>query len=414
VLRDTSYNDFSEYNKTVHTVWETSLSYIKQADLGEEAIALLAFLSHFDNACIQDELFASIAKDARHHPRSCGIHRTSFPVWLQEVTETVNGTWDDFKYWNLFRLLIRYGIVQEIVGIGGWPGLTMHGLVRWRVEQLRHEHQLWDVAVYILSSSMNQALLTGSTFLLCGKRHLPMAEDMRQDNWFVRSEMIYDACVRIANTSKYLGRYDDAILLFEECAKYSTTPDVSPHVFWYVHYNLTLLRYEFEEQGKEEQEATLCQLIKQQIEERGMNEDILTKLLLLGHTSHRVGRWKHAKSVYLEALDGLYKSRHPHTATSLRIQMSLANIYFYYEHQCTHAMRLLDKIIEWGTVLESGKAAGVKPSLEAEHLEQTDLSDMELGSNHSEEKNWAGARCRSKTAGPKAICMDGSGLHGHY
>lgn len=134
LLHDTEYADTTPYKKTVWTAWETSLSSLKAKEGSQSDIypvQLLTFLTLFDRANVQDELFrlASLGIDV-----ACAQLDVTIPSWLRKLLEKDgNKRWDSLSYRNTILCLLRYGLVRPIVV--PWKGVTMHGLVQRRAQQ---------------------------------------------------------------------------------------------------------------------------------------------------------------------------------------------------------------------------------------------------------------------------------------
>jgi tetratricopeptide (TPR) repeat protein len=145
LLQDTEYANATPYKKTVWTAWATTLFTLKAK---EESCAdiypvkLLAFLTLFDRANVQDELFrlASLGLD-----RACYDLDVTVPPWLQSLLEKDDtNEWNSLSYRNTIACLLRYNLVRPI--IEPWKGVTMHGLVQiWARQELSPESLQWHM-----------------------------------------------------------------------------------------------------------------------------------------------------------------------------------------------------------------------------------------------------------------------------
>ena len=135
LLHDTEYANATQYKKTAWTAWETSLSSLKAKERHADIypVQLLAFLTLFDRANVQDELFrlASLGLDDACAELDATIH---VPSWLRKLLEKDGDSeWMSLQYRNTIACLLRYGLVRPIVA--PWKGVTMHGLVQTRAQQ---------------------------------------------------------------------------------------------------------------------------------------------------------------------------------------------------------------------------------------------------------------------------------------
>ena len=114
---------------------------------------LLVFLAYFNRDIVFDEqmrLGSSIMYD--NYPS-----RLPQPTWLknlftrEEATEdgTRGSAWDDYHYAKARGLLVRYGLLQRHSGKN--PGVSMHGLVRWRAKRYDEEQpwEMWHLMVLL-------------------------------------------------------------------------------------------------------------------------------------------------------------------------------------------------------------------------------------------------------------------------
>jgi hypothetical protein len=82
LLQDAEFATAGSYNKTVWTVWETSLSSLRKMEHDQSAIypiKLRSFLALFDRTNVQDELFRLASKELEI---VCDWLETTVPPWL--------------------------------------------------------------------------------------------------------------------------------------------------------------------------------------------------------------------------------------------------------------------------------------------------------------------------------------------
>ena len=116
--------------KTVWTVWDTTLEKITKEHAHLQPSVLLTFLAHFNGSIIQDEMFRLAAAGSTAIDDEL-IHE--IPEELLRYFPLNNGKWDNFLYRQSCDVLLRYGLLQRVDG--DWTGVTMHRLVQWRAIQ---------------------------------------------------------------------------------------------------------------------------------------------------------------------------------------------------------------------------------------------------------------------------------------
>jgi tetratricopeptide (TPR) repeat protein len=141
LLQSEDFRGLSASDKTVWTVWDTTLEKIEQRHADLRPGLLLAFLARFSGKILHEELFrlASSGMSTVAHEMYDG--NVELPAWLTKILAQDGNEWDDFYYRKSRDVLIRYSLLQRAQG--EWPGVTMHGLVRWRATKLE-EAKPWD------------------------------------------------------------------------------------------------------------------------------------------------------------------------------------------------------------------------------------------------------------------------------
>ena len=144
LLQEKGFVQATSYNKTVWTVWETSLVSLKSVQETQPGICpiqFLMFLTFLDRANIQTELFRLASKGVQE---VCARVSITLPSWLRSILAlNEDMDWDDFYYRETIKPLLRFGLVRRTHG--QWPGLTMHSLVRWRAAIERDEALFWPI-----------------------------------------------------------------------------------------------------------------------------------------------------------------------------------------------------------------------------------------------------------------------------
>ena len=169
LLRDDEFAYTATYKKTVRTVWDTSLASIRRVEErqpGVYPIDLLNFMTYFNRANVQNELFrlATLGLET-----GCRRTRAVVPPWLQSLlARDENDNWDDHTYRKTVEVLVRYRLVRPVSGT--WRGLTMHGLVQWRATQELDSQEYWPAYLTFLVAIC--CWVTSHTDNIIFRRHL--------------------------------------------------------------------------------------------------------------------------------------------------------------------------------------------------------------------------------------------------
>ncbi|KAI9765374.1 MAG: hypothetical protein M1840_007454 [Geoglossum simile] len=141
LLRSDYSHRLSATDKTVWTVWDTTLERLERRYAELQPGLLLAFLARFSGGVVQDELFrlASLAISTVRKELYDGA--VELPSWLDRALTADGEDWDSYHYRQSRDLLVRYSLLQRIEG--EWLGVAMHGLVQWRARKYQQD-QLWD------------------------------------------------------------------------------------------------------------------------------------------------------------------------------------------------------------------------------------------------------------------------------
>ena len=181
LLRDQYFAVSSSYQKTVWTVWETTLLSLRSHTSSHTRIypiELMSFLTFLDRANIQDDLFdlASLGID-----ESCRQLHYSIPDWMEALlTKGQDGRWNNYSYRATKDLLLRYGLVKVVRG--AFQGTTMHSLVQWRARTEMEHEELWPCYVAFMAAVCVQIKAEGvkvhfRRYLVV---HLPMNDKLLQ------------------------------------------------------------------------------------------------------------------------------------------------------------------------------------------------------------------------------------------
>lgn len=182
LLKTVDSAGLSSYDKIIWTVWSSTFSAIERFHSSVPAVQLLTFLTYLHRACIQHELFRLSAIE---YSKRSSRQTVSIPEWLQSILAlcgTQDRQWDDHQYRETVRPLLRYGLVRAVKGPAGTRGLTMHSLVRWRVQQQADYGSYWEVYVawmYLVLRDVASSIAAGQFHWIIP--HLPSTRALRDD-----------------------------------------------------------------------------------------------------------------------------------------------------------------------------------------------------------------------------------------
>jgi tetratricopeptide (TPR) repeat protein len=141
LLQSEHYRGMSTSDKTVWTVWDTTLEMIETRYAHLQPGLVLAFLARFKGVVVQDELLRLTSLGMSRICEDLYGGAVELPTWLDKALTVENREWDDYFYRESRRVLVRYSLLQRVEG--EWPGVSMHGLVQWRARK-HEEEQPWD------------------------------------------------------------------------------------------------------------------------------------------------------------------------------------------------------------------------------------------------------------------------------
>ena len=156
LLQSDYFKGLSPYDKTVWTVWDTTLETIKRRHPELRADLLLAFLARFNREIIHDQLFRMASLGFPATAENLCQQDQDLPDWLKELIKLDQQDWDSFRYREALKPLLRYSLLQRMDG--EWPGVAMHGLVQWPATKYAKD-QLWDFWYLIFISAVSHHIL---------------------------------------------------------------------------------------------------------------------------------------------------------------------------------------------------------------------------------------------------------------
>ena len=179
LLQSNYLHGLRQTDKTVWTVWDTTLNKLEKDHASLQPTLMLAFLARFKGSIVQDEMFrlASLGISAVNQV----LDGEELPSEICKFLQHDGGEWDDFSFRHSRDLLVRYSLVQRVVG--EWPGVTMHNLTQWRAMQYEKSRrwEYWYV-VFVLAACHHLAQEYESPqFRRHLLEHIPTTADTQQN-----------------------------------------------------------------------------------------------------------------------------------------------------------------------------------------------------------------------------------------
>jgi tetratricopeptide (TPR) repeat protein len=203
LLQSDYFRGLSTSDKTVWTVWDTTLEKIESRHPDVQPGLFLAFLAHFNRGIIQDELFRLASLGSSVVNKELGRGDQDLSDWLKRLIKLGGQEWDSFYYRKALEPLIRYNLLQRVDG--EWPGVTMHSLVQWRAMKYEEDQpwSLWHLMFILAASHQISEEEARPQFRRYMVTHIPVArqsnlDDMRIDDekkafvWNTISRVYYD------------------------------------------------------------------------------------------------------------------------------------------------------------------------------------------------------------------------------
>ncbi|KAK3937341.1 putative kinesin light chain [Diplogelasinospora grovesii] len=321
--------------KTVWTVWDTTLQKIAKDHKECRPDLLLTFLAHFKGAVIQDEVFRLAALGTTTIGDALA---SEIPLDLQQFFPVDREEWDKFRYRQSRDVLLRYSLLKRVDGT--WPGVTMHGLVQWRARQT------------VQTDQMQQQWRWWYTMFIAAACHQIKEEDHQPE--FRRHLMVHLPDVSVSEVwddgrdvemhelfiRKTLGRayydegwWEEAKKLQVQVMKTSKTKLGPDHPDTLT--SINNLASTYRDQGRwEEAKKLQVQVMKTSKTKLGPDHpNTLMSMNNLASTLWKQGRWEEAEKVQVQVME-TYKAKlgadHPDTLIHMH------NLAFIWKHQGRH------------------------------------------------------------------------------
>ncbi|KAJ5160872.1 uncharacterized protein N7482_007876 [Penicillium canariense] len=174
LLQNDDFVGLSFTDKTVWTVWSTTLSKIDSLNYAIKPSFLLAFLAHFRGLIVQHDIFRLASLQLHSEPTTIWQERL-LPAELKSLFTVKNNEWDPFYYEQALEPLTRFHLVGKTEGAR--PGVAMHNLVKWRA--LKYEiglpWKIWNIKM--IEKAYRHTQYLGSEFLYLVD-HFPSIDDI--------------------------------------------------------------------------------------------------------------------------------------------------------------------------------------------------------------------------------------------
>ncbi|KAK4661301.1 uncharacterized protein QC763_0115120 [Podospora pseudopauciseta] len=307
-------------DKTVWTVWDTTLEKIAMENKGLRPDVLLTFLAHFKGGIIQDEMFRLASLGMEKVKANMGEEESErMPFELQQFLPLAGDKWDDFRYQQGCRLLLRYSLLQRVDQ--GWAGVTMHGLVRWRA-MLSHRSWPWRqwYMVFVLAACYQNIEEEQPEFRRHLVGHLPDidGDNVQEREYFLRYPSFIGATIGKIYYDE--GRWEEAEKLNVQVMEARKTKLGADHPSTLA--SMANLASTYRNQGRwEEAEKLEVQVMETSKTKLGTDHpDTLTSMANLASTYRNQGRWEEAEKLEVQVMETSKTNLgtdHPDTLTSM-------------------------------------------------------------------------------------------------
>ncbi|KAK3361036.1 hypothetical protein B0T24DRAFT_671680 [Lasiosphaeria ovina] len=330
LLQMNDFRGLRPTEKTVWTVWDTTLEKISKEHSRLRPDLLLTFLAYFKSSIIQDEMFrlASLGMSAINV--ELGKEAVEgIPPELQNFFPSGDCGWDSFAYRQGCDILLRYSLLQRVEG--DWTGVTMHGLVRWRTTQSdQGQPWRWWYMVFVLAACSRSIKEEQPEFRRHLVGHLPNISEDYGDRGkdLLRHQSFIGA--RLGRIYYDEGRWKEAEKLFVQVMETSKTKLGADHPDTLT--SIANLASTYRNQGRwEEAEKLEVQVMETRKTKLGADHpSTLTSMANLASTFWNQGRWEEAEKLFIQVME-TRKTKlgadHPFTL------MSMANLASTYRNQ---------------------------------------------------------------------------------
>ncbi|KAJ5503479.1 hypothetical protein N7463_006353 [Penicillium fimorum] len=307
----------SPTERTVWTVWDTTLEKIEREYMQWQPSLLLTFLAHFHGTIVQNEMFRLASLGMLAVNDELGEDNSTGPQMF--IPET-KGEWDDFNYRQSIDVLVRYSLIQRVHG--QWPGTTMHSLVKWRAIRRDQDRQWqWWYVRFVLAACSH---VTKEDHKPEFRRHLMLHLPDIRNVYLSRSSNLETSEIFVWKTLAHVhyneGRWDEAEQLEVQVVETSKTKLGEDHPDTLS--SMANLALTYKNQGRwDEAEQLQIQVMETRKTKLGEDHpDTLSSMANLASTFWNQGRWDEAEKLQIQVME-TRKTKlgedHPDTLTSM-------------------------------------------------------------------------------------------------
>jgi tetratricopeptide (TPR) repeat protein len=320
LLWSDDFRGLSATDKTVWTVWDTTLKKIENRHADVRPGLLLAYLAHFNSGFIQDELFRLASLSISVIMQELHLETGELFDWLKGLIKTNGQEWDSFYYRKGIKTLGRYSLLQQTDG--EWPGVSMHNLVQWRAK--RYEQDLdWNrlYLVFVLAACRQLSEEAARPqFRRHMVTHIPEIGLDYLDDIGVDDEKKGFVCSSLSRVYYDEGRWKEAEELEVQVMETRKRVLGAEHPDTLT--SMANLASTFWNQGRwKEAEELDVQVMETRKRVLGAEHpDTLTSMANLASTYRNQGRWKEAEELDVQVMETSSRvlgAEHPDTLTSI-------------------------------------------------------------------------------------------------
>ncbi|KAK4667919.1 LOW QUALITY PROTEIN: uncharacterized protein QC764_0111100 [Podospora pseudoanserina] len=300
--------------KTVWTVWDTTLEKIAMENKGMQPDILLTFLAHFKGGITRMRCFVWPVLAWKKSRLIWGKRRA------KECPLNSNNSFHSLETNGMIFDISRAAVHCSRVD-GGWAGVTMHGLVRWRA-MLSHRSRPWRqwYMVFVLAACCQNIEEEQPEFRRQLVGHLPdiHGNNGQEREYFLRYQSFIGATIGRIYYDE--GRWEEAEKLFVQVMETSKTKLGADHPDTLT--SMANLASTFWNQGRlEEAEKLFVQVMETRKTKLGADHpSMLTSMANLASTYRNQGRWEEAEKLEVQVME-TRKTKlgadHPSTLTTM-------------------------------------------------------------------------------------------------
>ena len=346
-LQSEEFRGLLPSDKTVWTVWDTTLEKIEKRYSKLRPDLVLAFLARFRGVVVQDELFRMASLII---PKVCEElygRAVELPSWLNKALTTEDGEWDDYCYQESKKILVRYSLLQRTEG--EWPGVLMHGLVQWRARKYKEEQpwEKWHLMTLLAGCVQLSKDEARPEFRRELVTHVPALGEMYLDELKVHNSRKDFVWHTFSTVLFHEGRWKEAEELEVQEIEMSTRVFGEEHPDTLISMGNLASTYWSQGRWKEAEELEV-QVIEMGI--RVLGEEHPSTLISMGNlasTYSDQGRWKEAEELEVQVVETKKRvlgEEHPSTLISLNNLAFILND----QSRTVEAILLLENFLQVG------------------------------------------------------------------